>query len=296
MMNMKLVYVGGVLLVALVLALGIFRRLGHLQAHRIRRFRKQKESGDGPRFSWKKGEEKQQIEHIKTRFSITRWTLFLLLLIVGMLLAVIPFMDQLSSIFVPLFVAAVSVIIGIAARPFLENLICGLVLCYSKLARIGDTAVVDDVYGVIEDVTLTHCIIKRWDSLRYVVPNSTMLTKEFLNYSLNDNFRWVYVEFWIDYGIDLELVERLAIDSPKKSQYFSNTEEPRFWMLETDRSAVKCMVAAWATTPADGWMLSHDIRRALYIHFRTHRIYTHTYRIASAPESGVREGADLFGR
>lgn len=290
--NYQMIYFGAVLLIGLVCGWIAFRQLTQLQARRACRLRSQDEPGAVPLFERKKSEQKQQLERMQTRFSITRWTVFLLFLMVGAGLCTIPFAERLSSLFVPLVVAAVSVILGIAFRPFLENLICGLVLCYSKLARIGDTAVVDDVYGVIEDVTLTHCIIKRWDSLRYVVPNSTMLTKEFVNYSLNDNLRWVYVEFWIDYGADLELVEKLAIESPKKSQYFADTEEPRFWVMETAQLAVKCMVAAWATTPADGWMLSHDMRKELFCKMKEHNIYTHRHRVVSSREEPPVQGSE----
>jgi small-conductance mechanosensitive channel len=261
-------------------------KLRILQDLRAERLAQQVEPGPLPSFSDKKRFKKQQIKRMEYRFSIIRWTSIFAVLSIGAGVAFIPFAARLSPTFFPVVVATFSVVVGIAAKPFLENMICGLVLCFSKLARIGDTAVVDDVYGVIEDVTLTHCIIKRWDSLRYVVPNSTMLTKEFVNYSLNDNKRWVYVEFWIDYGADFKLVEELAIDSPKKSQYFSNVESPRFWVSDATQSAIKCMVVAWATSPSDGWMLSHDIRKALFQSLQEHKVYTHTHRISSADSEG----------
>jgi small-conductance mechanosensitive channel len=106
-------------------------------------------------------------------------------------IALIPIIGNLSSTLIPVIIACSSVIFGIAAKPFIENLICDLVLCFGKLARIGDIVLVDNEYGTIEDVTLTHCIIRRWDWLRYVAPNSSMMTKEFVNYSLHDNYRWV---------------------------------------------------------------------------------------------------------
>jgi small-conductance mechanosensitive channel len=199
-------------------------------------------------------------------------------------LTALPYLTRLAPSVLPLAIAAVSVIIGIAAKPIIENITCGLVLCFGKLARIGDTVVIDDVYGVIEDFTLTHSVIKRWDSLRYVVPNSSMMTKEFINYSIYDNNRWVYVEFWIDYHTDFDLVEKLAKESPVGSAYYAaDRDEPRFWVAETTPQGVKCMVVAWAVTPADGWMLSHDIRRALVQKLSVHGIVTHMHNIHSMP-------------
>ncbi|MCF7863631.1 MAG: mechanosensitive ion channel family protein [Kiritimatiellales bacterium] len=261
-----------------------FRRLRSLQNIREETLRNQIQPGAIPAHSKRKTLRQHQIRQMESRFSITRRTILILLLCMIGGIAVLPYLGQLAPSVLPLLIAAVSVIIGIAAKPIIENITCGVVLCFGKLARIGDTVVIDDVYGVIEDFTLTHSVVKRWDSLRYVVPNSSMMTKEFINYSLYDNNRWVYVEFWIDYNADLDLVEKLAKESPVGSAYYAaDRDEPRFWVAETTQQAVKCMVVAWAVTPADGWMLSHDIRKSLVKKLSAHGITTHMNNIQTMP-------------
>ena len=59
--------------------------------------------------------------------------------------------------------------------------------------------------------------------------------------------------------------------------------ESRFWVAETTQQAVKCMVVAWAVTPPAGWMLSHDIRRALVKKLSAHGITTHLHNIQNRP-------------
>ena len=219
--------------------------------------------------------KEKSLNNLEKRFSITRRTLYILLVLMAILLAMVPVVGKYSPTLVSVLVAGVSVVVGIAAKPFIENLICGLALCYGRLARIGDVILVDGEYGTIEDVTLTHCIVRRWDWLRYVIPNSIMMTKEFVNYSLIDNHRWVFVEFWVDNESDMSLVEEIATRAPKASQYYSDNEEPRLWVVELTPESAKCMVVAWATTAVDGWMLSIDIRKELIQEFQKHNIKTH---------------------
>jgi len=107
-----------------------------------------------------------------------------------------------------------------------------------------------------------------------------MMTKEFINYSLRDNYRWVNVEFWIDNQADLELIEEIAVAAPQNSEYYSKSENPRFWVIELTPESAKCMVVAWATSAADGWMLSIDIRKKLLLDFKKHGIRTHQQNIA----------------
>jgi small-conductance mechanosensitive channel len=224
--------------------------------------------------------KKQSLVSIEKRFTITRRAMYCVIIGLLILAAAAPFVGKISPTLISVIVACVSMVVGIAAKPLIENLICGLVLCFGKLTRIGDVVLIDNEYGTIEDVTLTHCIIRRWDWLRYVVPNSIMLTKEFVNYSLRDNHRWVHVELWIDNRADLELVEKIALKSPVTSQYYSGSEEPKFWIIELTPEAAKCMVVAWSTSAADGWMLSIDIRKNLLLEFKKHNVETHLRRIA----------------
>lgn len=224
--------------------------------------------------------KQQRLNSLKNRFTITKRTLYVAIVFVVLLAVLIPLTGNLSPTVISTIIACVSVIFGIAAKPFIANMMCGLALCFGKLARVGDIVLVDNEYGTIEDVTLTHCIIRRWDWLRYIVPNSLMMTKEFVNYSLRDNHRWVHVEFWVDNRADLSVVEKIAKESPKTSKYYSDNENPRFWVVDLTPESAKCMVVAWATSAADGWMLSIDIRKNLLLGFKKYNIQTHLQNIA----------------
>lgn len=279
-MNLIWLYIGIVVLLTLALAWPALRKLKTIQDQLNDSLSKRKKSGAIPaRFRKKTAVRKQQIERVKSHISITRRTLLVIFTILGACLATIPYLAATAPAVLPIVLAAVSVVIGVAAKPTIENITCGLVLSFGKLARIGDTVLIDNEYGVIEDFTLTHSVIRRWDSLRYVVPNSSMMTKEFVNYSLNDNNRWVHVEFWVDYNADLELVEQIAKEAPLKSPYYSDRDTPRFWVVDMDREAVKCMVVAWATWPSDGWGLGLDIRKELALKLKKYNITTHTHRV-----------------
>ena len=76
------------------------------------------------------------------------------------------------------------------------------------------------------------------------------------------------------------IVEKIAKSCPNTSEYYDAKEEPRFWIVELTPQSAKCMVVAWATSAADGWMLSIDIRKNLLLEFKKHGIQTHLQNIA----------------
>ena len=109
------------------------------------------------------------------------------------------------------------------------------------------------------------------------MPNSKLIHKEFVNYTLNDAYQWAYVEFSIAPHEDLELVEQLAIEAVRGSEHWyqgTSKEPPAFWVMEMNSDSVVCWVAGWAANPAKAWMVTHDVRTALIKSFRAHGIST----------------------
>jgi small-conductance mechanosensitive channel len=214
---------------------------------------------------------------VHEHFAITRRLVVPAIVLFAAFLASIPFLELVPTAIASLIVGIAAVVIGIAAKPFIENAIAGLVISTSRQFHIGDTVKLDGHYGTIEDISTTHTTIKIWDWRRYVVPNSALLHSKVLNYSLNDNYQWAYVEFVVSYQADLERIQRIAIDAIKSSSHFSGVEEPQFWVMECRPECLVCWVAGWANSPSDAWMLTHEARTELALAMRREGISTHAW-------------------
>ncbi len=221
------------------------------------------------------------MENIQSRFSIIKKMSFYTIALIWIIALIFPFLNSIPANFISILVAAFSVIIGIAARTFIENLISGIVISFSHPVRIGDTVVIDDHYGTIEDITITHTVLKIWNWRRYIVPNSRMLQKDFVNLSMNDLYQWAHVEFYVAYDEDLERIKTMALEAAAKSPYCADYEEPKFWVMEMNERGFKCWLAAWANKPSDAWELKTEMRSNLIMEFRKHNIKTHVYDVKS---------------
>lgn len=217
-------------------------------------------------------------DSIASRFSIIQRGTLIFAGVIWIFALIFPLLGRIPSALVSILVGAGAVIIGIAVRPFLENMISGIVISFSKQLRTGDTVIIDETYGTVEDISLTHTVIKSWDWRRYIIPNSTMITKEFLNFSINDSYIWEHVEFWVEHNADITMVENIALQAARENEYFSNYEGPRFWVMGMDKEAVKCWVAGWTDSPADAWLFKVELRKRLITDFSKVGIKSHTYR------------------
>lgn len=220
------------------------------------------------------------VESVGTRFTIIRNFSFFSIVAIWLIALVFPFLNVIPATLISTLVAASGIILGIAARPFIENLIAGIVISFSRPVRVGDTVIVDDNYGTVEDITITHTVVKIWNWRRYIIPNSRMLSKEIINCTINDTYQWVHVEFLVAYGSDIQQVKALAIDAAARSRHFADYEDPRFWVMDMLEKGYRCWVAAWADSPAEAWELSNDIRSRLIEAFDANGILTHKIEVA----------------
>jgi len=212
---------------------------------------------------------------VKMRFSIFRRVITIVVLILLVVIFSFPYVDQLPQAIISILVGSAAIITGMAARPFIENFLSGIAITASKMLNIGDTILMGEKYGTIEDISSTHTVIKLWDWRRFVIPNSTMINQEFVNYSLYDQFQWAYVEFFVSYEADIQQVRELAKKVAAESTYFRGIEEPSFWIMDTTKDAIRCWIAAWATSPPEAWEMKADIRTRLVVEFKESGIRTH---------------------
>ena len=224
---------------------------------------------------------KKAKDAVRTQYQNTRRLLLPILVVVTLVLAALPFLPKIPAALMSVYLGAGSLLVGMAAKPMVENFFAGLVMGFSKTLNIGDTVLVHGRYATVEDINMTHTTLKLWDWRRYVVPNSKMMGTEFLNYSVVDEFIWAYVEFWVSYDTDLEMVKRAGAEAAKSSKYFGGWSEPEFWVMETNKEGVVCWLAAWANSPADAWYLKADIRAGLVMAFQENQLSPHCYNFRS---------------
>jgi small-conductance mechanosensitive channel len=226
------------------------------------------------------GEEAREtaLGSIETRFAmIRRLTIPAVLLVTALLLGA-PFFGRMPATMATLLVTAFTVILGIAGKPVLENVIAGVMISFSQPLRIGDLVLVEKQYGIIEQINLTYTVLKLWDWRRYVIPNTRLLQLEYFNYTLMDRWQWAYVSFWAAYDADMDKVRELALAAVNESPYSVKEHATGFWIIEMNKEGVVCWVAGWVDHPLEAWGLRHDISMRLISAFKEHGIRAHVYQ------------------
>jgi small-conductance mechanosensitive channel len=109
---------------------------------------------------------------------------------------------------VSLFASAgvAGIVIGMAARPALSNLIAGIQIALTEPIRIDDVVIVNGEWGRIEEIGTTYVVVRIWDLRRLIVPLSQFIEQPFQNWTrvTADLLGTVFV--YMDYRVPVERV------------------------------------------------------------------------------------------
>ena len=99
---------------------------------------------------------------------------------------------------------AAGLVVGLAARPLLSNLIAGVQLAITQPIRLDDAVVVEGEWGRIETIASTHVVIRIWDLRRLVVPLSYFIEQPFQNWTKQTADLLGSVLLHVDYTVPIE--------------------------------------------------------------------------------------------
>jgi len=114
---------------------------------------------------------------------------------------------------------AAGIVVGLAARPLLSNLLAGIQIAITQPIRLEDAVVVDGQWGWIERIGSTYVVIRIWDLRRLIVPLSYFITQPFQNWTHQSADLLGSVMVNVDYSVPVDAVraalQEIVKDHPK---------------------------------------------------------------------------------
>ncbi len=160
-----------------------------------------------------------QARRILTQTRVLTRTLSSLIVLLGIAFALLTF-PGVRNIGASLLASAgiAGLVLGVAARSVLSNLLAGLQIALTQPIRIDDVVIVEGEWGRIEDIGRAFVTVAIWDQRRLVVPLQYFIEKPFQNWTRSSSEILGTVFLWVDYGMPLgplrEELKRLCEGTP----------------------------------------------------------------------------------
>ncbi len=106
---------------------------------------------------------------------------------------------------------AVALGVGFGSQNIVNNFISGLILLAERPVKVGDLIQVGDVYGNVEHIGARSTRVRTGDSLDIIVPNSSFLETNVVNWTCSDNNMRACIKFGVMYGSSTGKLTQLAL-------------------------------------------------------------------------------------
>ena len=144
----------------------------------------------------------------------------------------------------------------------MDGLCQGLQIRLSQPIRLDDVVVIENEWGVIEEITGTYVVVRIWDQRRLIVPLHCWIEKPFQNWTRNSSDLIGTVFLWVDYRMPLAPLRTELQRICEASEHW----DKRLAMIQVTEAGphamqLRCLVTS-ATAPA-GWDLRCEVREGL---------------------------------
>lgn len=207
--------------------------------------------------------DNRRIRRVRTQIGILRRLISAVVTVLAICAMLMTF-ESLRALGVSLLASAgvAGAVAGLAAQTILRNVLAGTQLALTDQLRIDDVVVVEQEWGRIEELTLTHVVVRLWDERRLMLPTTYFITTPFQNWTRNESRVVGAVLLHLDYRAPVPELRSRAQQIVEASLLWDRRE----WVFQVVDSTPLSMVVRVLASAADGpssWDLRCEIREAL---------------------------------
>jgi hypothetical protein len=155
-----------------------------------------------------------------------------------------------------------ALVVGMAARPALENLIAGLQIALAQPIKLDDVVVIEGEWGRIEEITATYVVVRIWDSRRLLVPLGYFISHPVENWTRQTSDILGTVTMQVDYRVPVEEM---------RSELHTILQETPLWdqrvwnlqVTDTSQNGVELRALMSAVDSGTAWELRCHVREGL---------------------------------
>jgi len=203
----------------------------------------------------------------------------------GMLLVVLL---SLHIIHIPLtafaFVGgALAIGVGFGAQNLINNFISGFILMAERPIRVGDVIEIEGNFATVEDIGPRSTRIRTGDNIHVLVPNSSFLEKNIINWTLSDKMVRAHVAVGVTYGSPVRKVEALLLQAVSENEKVLKHPKPFVLFKDFGDNALLFYLYFWVSmdTLTERLIIESNIR------FRTDDLFREAGIVIAFPQRDV---------
>jgi potassium efflux system protein len=178
---------------------------------------------------------------------------------------------------------ALAIGVGFGAQNLINNFISGFIIMAERPIRLGDLIEIEGNFARVEDIGPRCTRIRTGDNIHILVPNSSFLEKNIVNWTLSDQKVRAHVTVGAAYGSPVREVERLLVRAAKENEKVLQDPEPLVLFRDFGDNALIFSLYFWVSmeTLLERLLLESDLR------FRIDQLFRNAGIVIAFPQRDV---------
>lgn len=194
-----------------------------------------------------------------TLIAITKTFFYFCFLIIAVLVVQIA---DLPLTFLTLLMAAIALGASLGAKSTINDYLSGLILAIEKPIRVGDCVWIENQWGFVNEIAGRFTIIRRFDGVDVLIPNSGLLENNLLNWTLRDNKIRGDIKVGVTHDSPAKRVTEIIQQAINEHKEVLDTPAASVQFWDFGESSLVFWAWFWTNVenPLDIWRIQSDIR------------------------------------
>jgi len=187
---------------------------------------------------------------------------------IAVIVSVVVF--ALVSVKIPLTIfaflgGALAIGVGFGAQNLINNLTSGIILLFERPIKVGDIVEVDGTRGRVVNIGARCSEVRCFDGIDILVPNSSFLEKNVINWTLSDRLLRLSISLGVAYGSPTREVSRLIAEAVGGHERVLKAPAPIILFEDFGDNALIFSVFFWIeiSSQMDYRIVASDLRHVL---------------------------------
>ena len=161
-------------------------------------------------------------------------------------------------------IGALGVGIGFGLREMVNNLLSGFILLSDKTVVHNDLIEVNGLLGKVETVGIRTSIIKTFNNVEVIVPNTNLVNSELINYTHSDPIIRIDIPIGVSYSSDPFKVRKVLKEALSELENILENPEVTIYFNDFGESSLDFQVSVWTDNALKKKIIESDARYAIW--------------------------------
>lgn len=163
--------------------------------------------------------------------------------------------------FLLVFAGAIGIGVGLGLQNLAGNVLSGFTIIFGGKIRKGDWIEVGETLGTVTDIYLRATKVRTRDNVEYLIPNSELISKTIVNYSLSSPMIRINLPVGVSYKADPHEVEKILLEVAEREPLVSKFKKPIVRFMAYAESSINFDLLIWIDVR---YVPRREVRSTLY--------------------------------